>query len=148
MPLQNHVVSLRLAKEMKELGFPQDTLFIYYNVSAVSAEESSKFNLVPQETDLELEPIDEIVAAPLASELGEWLPTWIKNPHRQMIRMWTMLSMERVKTFAVMYQDDFNSPPQDYNESPVIWGDSEANARAKMLIWLAENGHLDPKTLN
>lgn len=110
MKLSEQVVSLELAKKLKELGYPQESLWYWNSNGEIRRvdgffDDDSKF----------------IAVAPTVAELGEKLPmftkSWNRGPH------W--ICSESVS-----------------GNKWVTGEDIEANARAKMLIWLVENGHL------
>ena len=115
-PLSHYVVSLEIAKEMKELGFHQESLF--YWVELIS-KDGIQTRLIYQdgmckkyaETQVEY-------SAYTSGELGEMLPDDI-----------------------VYYKEENNG--MDFvakHKTVTVWNDTEANARAKMLIHLKKSG--------
>lgn len=89
MPINDHVVSLELAKQLKEAGYPQERGAFVWGVWGGGYE----IYYVKNEGKSEWE--GEFCAAPLASELGEQLPLHfsvsksksVKDP-RWMSRCW------------------------------------------------------------
>lgn len=129
MKLEQQVVSLDLAKRLKELGVEQDGLF-YWKYSNGTLEKVSNIQI-----DTELvygqQPVKPktlgtwtTVSAFTVAELGEML----KNEE---VELPTYLSS--TKEWAIVY------------ETTLISGAStEANARAKMLVYLLENNLTTP----
>lgn len=130
MNLENHVPSLELSKQLKEAGYPQEKpLFSYVayrkefegneQPSFSNGFESNEFNWV---------------AAPLASELGEQLPDFEK------------LDLATIRIggeYNVGYKNEHG-----FWEMPLITSqltvsaNTEANARAKMWLYLKKEGLL------
>ena len=126
MDLSKQVISLDLAKRLKELGAPQDSCFIYLNNNL-------------QYRDLCPYAIT-YVAAYTVAELGEMLPESIDKPTT---RDWYVLYMSRFA--GNCYHADYCLPPHhevgesfDSEVSPV----SMADAYGLMLAWLIENGYI------
>jgi hypothetical protein len=67
MALSDHVVSLELAKKWKDSGGGQDTEFEWSYISG-------KWSILPS---IECEHGESCIAAPLASEMMEWLPKYV-----------------------------------------------------------------------
>lgn len=132
MKLENQVVSLELAKRLKELGVKQESVFGYINGQLY--------------LDGEKQPTkhsDNCVAAFTVAELGEMLPKAIKK-----------LSVQGVPQKSDYYLDiswsdhdqkwryTYSNPT--YNACVDMWFEAtEADARAKMLIFLLENKHIE-----
>lgn len=125
MNIEQQVVSLELAKKMKELGFPQESLFKWH----------SKINDDGKNVHTELvyfptEQMKQDYSAYTVAELGEILkeidhpvPYWCSQ---QLVKSWCMFK---------------NKEAYDIQEA------NEANARAKCLIYLAENNLINPKDI-
>jgi len=131
--VEKEVPSLELCKRLKELGFPQDDgggwywvepIKYFYNKRIVFWNE--KFERYYKENK------DYIIRikAPTCRELGEWLPT-----------------ANEKQCFYTYKNSDGWTIWEDENglydkEGNYITADTEPNARAKMLIWLRENGYV------
>lgn len=160
MKLTDITTSLELAKELKEVGFPQESLFSWVKkVSALdygnALKEKGKWvddpkggkSLVCKTKDLDnygtwklLDNDDEnckdsgwgYYSAPTAEELLEWLPAYINKKQG----LW--LSLEKVDTtskkmkYKASYGDEGVSHIERFSDKP-------ANALAKMVIYLAKN---------
>lgn len=121
MTLQDQVTSLESSKKIKELGFPQSSLF-YWRKYIDWIVELRTNN--PGEYGWTDEEVSEISAF-TASELGEMLPDNVKS-YKDKRFPWTC---EYVK-------DGF---------SYYCGGQTEVEAREKMLIHLASNGLMEVK---
>ena len=126
MDIENQVVSLELAKKMKELGFGQESEW-YWVINQDSAFtdwclESQRYIKYYKKDNKEYYP------AYTVAELGEMLPKIIENLYK--LEIWY-----RGNNCIVEY------PANDYTDCKLhrVEADTEANARAKMLIWLKEN---------
>lgn len=113
------VVSLELSKKMREMGFPSDTHFEWfegYGKSGVKPAENHKisgFDYIP---------------APHVGELGEWLGKV----------NWDKLNLKITPTYNILIDGI------KFWESPV----NEAEGRAKLLIYITEQFGFDPKSLH
>ena len=129
MKLNDQVVSLELAKKMKELGIEKNSLWSWV---VGDKDKATGIILAPKkDTMLHLEnPIDDAVyiqgigehySAYTVAELGEMLPEYV-----------TSEKCNFKKGFFVRAEEE------TYNTLEI----TEADARAKMLIWLKENNYL------
>jgi len=130
MKLESQVVSLELSKKLKDLGVKQHSLFKWN----FKFDEKGKAVY----TELIYFPIDAIekdIAAFTVAELGEMLPRGL-------------LSSKGMKNLYVVYQNN-NSWVEHWNHRgldldfrdlySITQSHTEADARAKMLIYLIEN---------
>jgi hypothetical protein len=123
MKLEEQVVSLELAKKLKELGVKQESLFYwksFYTGDAVlvtgKPQKSNKYNSYSAFT---------------VAELGEMLP-WLVEVAEQGYFLNMVKNGKKEWQWDVWYELD-----DDILES--VEAESEANARASMLIYLLEN---------
>ena len=122
MTLEQQVCSLELAKKLKDLGVKQESYFRHVRLS-------DKPDLTEDWYILDRKPTDyiEIVSAFTVAELGEMLPdnfhTYRKGGDKQ---YWCGMD---IKLYYIKDSDWWN-----HEEAP-----TEADARAKMLIYLLEN---------
>ena len=121
MKLEHQIVSLELANKLKELGVKQESLFYWYesNHSIVASDIGKLFWYVTYKDDTALRN-EKRVSAFTVAELGEMLPDFYEtyrngNPDIG----WSC----REKAMSEIY----------------TFGKTEADARAKMLIYLLEN---------
>jgi hypothetical protein len=116
--MKDHVTNLELSKTLRELGFPQESKF-YWDSHAV--EKIDGFGITS----------DGEYSAYLASELGEWLPMDYcssKTVYKKSNKKW------------VCDKDNWRGEYPQY-------ANNECDARAKMLIYLAENKLINAKEL-
>lgn len=122
MKLENQVSSLIPSQRLKELGVKQESLYYYDEVW--SQKHGSGYNIFDKETiseEGEL-PVGAISAFTVA-ELGEMLPWDI------------VIARNDDKEWLVTFQAD--GLPE--SKSATFISNNEADARAKMLIYLIEN---------
>jgi hypothetical protein len=117
MKLENQVCSLELAKRLKELGFEQESLFYhvkeyYLNAKAITQTKYSNTH-------------SEEVSAYTVAELGEMLPV-----------NYYSLKAYNGEWCCYKIEDELNK--EDFLFLTTI-SNTEADARAKMLIYLKEN---------
>lgn len=121
LPLEKQVCSLDLARRLKELGAPQESLFYHY----FNAGKPTGVIVQGYENASDDFRSSKLVAAYTVAELGELLPTntWaflIEKTPREEVRL-LMLGGQKL---------DF--PLHN------VFAETEADARAKLLIYLLE----------
>jgi len=149
--VEKEVPSLELCKRLKELGFPQNRSWIIWvkekdlpecqglcEILGENGEYILTFGwLIPENI--------EYIKAPTCRELGEWLPDHLildkRKPCSVLIfrKFWYKESPQNPKerlVWCIYY---------DYEIKFRSIADTEPNARAKMLIWLVENGYINFK---
>jgi hypothetical protein len=152
MKLEDQVVSLELAKRLKELGVKQES-YAYWIEGEATYSTGRTENIIILSLEFQL-GIDTQYSAFTVAELGAMLPFTIK------MNEWKSISFVRPKTFyldnMIGYTDHGYSPSisynfylyddeEEHNEVELIVGPdfsdpNEANSRAQMLIYLLENG--------
>lgn len=118
MELEDQVVSLELAKKLKEAGVKQESYFVW----AKLGEMPEKWNVQRKDTQYP----DEYAAFTVA-ELGEMLPAFIRRHDQKMCELWLKREQSR---WLISYRGYVTLKIQA----------SEADARADMLLYLIENG--------
>ena len=118
MNIEQQVCSLELAKRLKELGVKQDSYFWWVNPEMT--ENNATQLLADDDRFINCHP-DLYLSAFTVAELGEMLPLWWYSGKRKE-------NDYICEVFKRNVTDKLNS-----------FGDTEANARAKMLIYLIEN---------
>lgn len=148
--IEKHVTSLELSKKLKELGFKQDSLFYWQCMmqegweitNARDCDAIEEINGVRNRYKMDLlkdnaeDGGEEVCSAYLASELGELLPESL-NVNGKDYRFHT----RRIKSIITNNWNVWYLSGQ-VSELHAEYAETEANARAKMLIWLVEQGHL------
>lgn len=125
MKKEEQVSSLELSKELRKLGVKQDGLYSYFQYD--------EWNVMLRETSEVFSPNNEcgynkdnlICSAFTVAELGEMLPD----------------GSHSIK-FNQIHRIEYN---MDYIKAPRQVDNNEANARAKMLIYLIENKLIEAK---
>lgn len=124
MKLANQVVSLELAKRLKELGVKQESYFYWIYTDGVLPD-GTRDKIVAGNTlgdsHWELGGEQDTYSAYTVAELGEMLPPGIAYMCRENDNKWFCASV-----------------PYKVNPATNI-SNTEADARAKMLIYLLEN---------
>jgi hypothetical protein len=123
LTLEQQVCSLESAKKLKKLGVPQNSLFSfgkYLTREGYGLSLTSKWEAVG-------EPF--IYAAFTVAELGYLLP-------------------ENIDCWKQVYNSDNQIEWRCiYHKGRIVWDINEAEARAKMLIWLLENNLINLKEI-
>lgn len=143
MYLQNQVCSLELSKRLKELGVLQDSLFYWFQFrnesSSIEHWENTYTDLIRKGEKRKYNERDYLkdkiyYSAFTAAELGEILPHLLqadtaskKNSHLETLK-------DIDNRWLIAYATDEIAPPRI-----CIIEKNEANARARMLIYLLEN---------
>lgn len=134
-----YCVSQPTSKRLKELGFPQDTDFYWTNPYFHKCSDYEYRLICERESQND-------IAAPHVGELGEWIRkakdkdgdkilNWFQPDARYFDLNFNL--MKRVGK-AGYYEWEYVKP---------IKAKTEVEARAACLIYLAENGLIDPKAL-
>lgn len=119
LPLEQQVCSLESARKLKELGCRQESLFYWYDSKSI------KELHYAEESYHDCRNCDEHYSAYTVAELGELLPSMHYTQH---------------------YPSDFgeheggNWGASKSGPFQIIMAETESEARAKMLIYLIENG--------
>lgn len=125
MPLEKQVVSLELAKELKELGYPQESLFYWhYSYNPTTKRKNKPYLLFYPE----IKGNETNISAPTVAELGIALPYFLfynnKNLRLSTIKL-------RDDNWYSFYSEE-NSKYCEFCETE----STEADCKAKMLIHL------------
>jgi len=143
MKLEQQVVSLELAQKLKELGVKQESFFKWGNFTtdngiAWNLYVPPEFNKVPH-PDMWIHGISAFTVA----ELGEMLPYRIGEYD---LRFWSVqFAGEHHKYCGYLVDKEdgshfMNSRTDGMGNNVAFMADTEADARAKMLVYLLENG--------
>ncbi len=150
MQLSDQVVSLELAKRLKELGVKQDSLFYYCNIDGQGVYYIYYNEAFPEDFEYEGDP----VSAFSVSELGEMLPNCILKPELALFDNYLLTIKNLISVGEeINYTDSFMIKFEcDSTEtqgadgwltrklSMNVYDPNLSNAMAKMLILLLENG--------
>jgi len=143
MKLEQQVVSLELAKQLKELGVPQDSHFRW---AVVESSINPRNYILLDFNDYMgnfYNPVYTWYSAFTVAELGEMLPKQIHPDGEAYVSAMSYGAynggmMWGCNYFSFLNHKTFHSE----------CAETEADARAKMLIWLIENKYIDLKQGN
>lgn len=121
IPLTQQVSSLELSQKLKELGVNQESLFYWRKKN--STEYVLSYYLSIPLSPVEMEESGRYVSAFTVAELGEMLPEYGCETMKVGNNRW------RVTYPCELWEDN----------QALFEADTEADARAKMLIYLLEN---------
>jgi len=136
MKLEDQVCSLKLSKKLKELGVEQKSNWYWVHHTAFTFEQKPKlaegWNLIYKD---KMSPYREMVFSTFTvAELGEMLPIDIVSG---------LTSNSSVGGYGCLDLIEFGSAAchhkSEMMKKPEFIAKTEANARAKMLIYLLEN---------
>jgi hypothetical protein len=129
MKLESQVCSLELSKKLRELGVKQESLFYWTVTMPDPTGETWSYDLAYVDTYYIQSPGDIEASAFTVAELGEMLPqpcislvmeNWLNNPE------------SKYKCYDSTVENWFMVDRK-------VYASTEADARAKMLIYLIEN---------
>lgn len=135
MKLEDQVTSLELSKKLKELGVKQESYFYWLQYT-----QNGKLinRIVPEESTHPT--LDKRFSAFTVAELGEMLPDLIRTEPNELVGTGTTyLTIQKVGLWEVGYTLANGEMVFDSTEDQ-----SEANARAKMICYLIEQGLMKP----
>jgi len=150
LPLEKQVCSLESAKRLKKLGFKQESLFYWCKYKLVRGIYVEGFDEPKKGWRLQLgnkegfrDCFSEVVSAYTVAELGEMLPakyyTQKRGDHINDVMPWG--------TQSLVSGGDGSFEESEHSSYCGTWSETEAEARAKMLIFLAENNLIKPEGL-
>jgi len=125
MELTKQVVSLDLAKRLKELGVKQKSVFVW-------ALDSEKWNLLWTGNEYGVDGYQEYACAFTVAELGEMLPGSFETED-----YWVQLRSTKSSNGTVYGITGYRL--KGTVEIEMLTAPTEADARAKMLVYLLEN---------
>lgn len=131
MKLENQVCSLEHAKKLKELGVKQESLWwwgITKKDKAFVLWDTFHKNQFYREEDYF------VYSAFTVAELGEMLPPLVKIEEAPSLNKYFLMHYDIRKSETIISLKNYTS-----GVYLLFKCDTEANARAKMLIWLIEN---------
>lgn len=139
MKLEEQVASLELSKRLKELGVRQESAFYFETIVNEEGDRSVtnlRFNKFYD--DAANKRHVSYISAFTVAELGEMLPREYFNP------LGEESGLCRLKVFKNSNSNEWAIAYDAENMRVVCCVDTEANARAKMLIYLIEQGIVKP----
>lgn len=132
MELEKQVCSLELAKRLKELGVKQESYFV------IRTDGYGVWH--PKEGDYQYD-LQISYSAFTVAELGEMLPLSVTSSREQ------NLELDIVPWWCVEYDGILNEQREGFRNR-CFTDDTEADARARMLQYLLENGIISAYEIN
>lgn len=142
MDIQKQVCSLELAKKLKELGVKQESLFYWskgIGEGSILLGEPDNFNLEPKPM-VDTADLKVRYSAFTVAELGEMLPDEVRfeyrdeNEYGKRWKLNTFKAREEIWRVEYEWKNNFQ-----FDVRRAVEAETEADARAKMLIYLLEN---------
>jgi hypothetical protein len=137
MKIENQVCTLEQAKKLNKLGIAQGVSVFFHNIG----EGKVQMNDHPFGAYFNAEYC---FSAFSVAELGEMLPTSSDN----LLMYWSAYNDHQGNWMCDLYNlekwDGLSMPPAVHNEE----GETEAEARAAMLIWILETGEMSAEEVN
>jgi len=157
MKLEKQVTSLKLSKKLKELGVKQESLWMWC-IPEGGQDQDRFLSCVEDNTFCDQETCSfnhDYISAFTVAELGEMLPDYIKdignldigknytdhiNMKKKLVkhRTWHISYWTWTTSFTSKHEDLYLKQIAN-PKIPLIHAKTEANARAKMLVYLREN---------
>jgi hypothetical protein len=133
MTIEQQVANKELSLRLKELGYPQEGLFTWVKVDSPSGNHEKVIwgFKVPTYVLEKKYNVNVVCTAPTVAGLGEWLPKSIGFESLQITKGFGEAD------WLVGYGDHIN-----FNGIKIEHGETEADVRAEMLIWLVENNYV------
>lgn len=146
MKLSDQVCTLEQAKKLKELGVEQESIwmYIYYKDDIISSSAGLHHYLIANEifADNDGGEFDCLIASAFSvAELGVMLPEYIGE-----LRLLQWHASD--SSFGIQYRFNCDNPTTQTIPDHCIFSDTEAQARAAMLIYLLENNIITPEQVN
>jgi len=177
MKLEQQVVSLELAKQLKELGVKQDSLFYWFNMErekdyyddgigwhynkvgwhVVGKDEIERYKNDREIDNSEFTPISHYRSAFTVAELGKMLPIEIADKNSDGLKRLFFFDTWKCNKgslwrCAYSYYENMGitNTRIEYlkGNDGGIQAETEADARASMCIWLIKNGYVKVEELN
>ena len=133
MKLEDIVCDFEYAEKLRELGLYKRSLFWYNSKGLLELDDSIPIEYAE----------DFVYFTYTVAELGEMLPNMVEGDDEDKVIYYDG-SLQIIKAF----DDIFEASYSYYDQDLICFADpKEANARAKLLIWLIENKHVNVEEL-
>lgn len=139
MNLTDQVSNRTLSQRLKELGQPQESIFVWmhhfsHDTKHISYKNGFVWKLYSRDED---DKMNETISAFTVAELGEMLPRYLQRGEY-------LCELQIIRSSVWRFY--YGNPGEKYSLFfTAMTDDTEANARAKMAVYLAENGFIDLK---
>jgi hypothetical protein len=146
LPLEDQICAIEHAKRFKELGIKQHSLFYFVKdqFTQLPMMECNPDKFIIRSKPFITSNPDNFYSAFTVAELGEMLPATITIPHT-----WAPYELKMYK-HSYGYYIAYYTPNREegYTLLYALKDKKEANARAKMLIYLLENKLITVEEIN
>lgn len=133
MKLEDQLCSLELAKKLKELGVKQESLFYRFDHGDHQYIFCKEYEQYSPHVNLNIE---DGYSAFTASELGKMLPDSLESNTASYCEKHLIYQKSKGIHGIGYWKGDHQQAYPSFND------ETEANCRAKMLIWLIEHGYV------
>lgn len=152
MELENQVISLELAKRLQELNINQESLFYYLNIDGEGKYYLYYIDYLPEEFEYTGAPISAFTSSELLDLLPHRITTKEDEPYNgyrlRIEKSFQVIGQELtnsniISNYIINYYCDTTSEQLDWLFRRLTCNSTDenfANACAKMLIYLIENG--------
>jgi len=153
MKLEQQVVSLELAKQLEELDIEQDSLFYWCSYTHFVEGEMVTDWMLESKESMKVKGLDVglTYSAFTVAELGNLMPKEIEDTNSEGLKRLFFFDTWKCNSgflwrCAYSYYENMNRANTRIEYLKGVDGDigaeTEADARAKMLIWLIEEGYI------
>ena len=147
MKIEKQVCNLELSQKIKELGVKQESIFYHMENTALPSDNKimyfreTKSYQIRKDKAIISSGVIKYISAFTVAELGEMLPNTIRKNEKDYFLncYFSPLSSDGGTDFEVSYESGDDKTLAYISNEPNDMIESEANARAKMLIYLLEN---------
>jgi len=138
---EKEVPSLKLCKKLEILGYPKKYGgWYWYNIRRLGVKDHYTLHLSHREPMYD--PTEEdMIKAPTLRELGEMLPPALKVDNKEYTYVQTLVNESESEHYERVFMVGYKNPKGKDLHSVEDY--TEPNARAKMLIWLIEEGYVN-----
>lgn len=160
--MEKHVTSLELSKRLKELGVHQKSLF-WHELNNIDGGIGTGEMVYSKDMSVPVYYSYGYISSFLASELGEMLPRYIADKDQPLSgvkgKQYPLIiecladdysSDNKINGWRIRYGDTKVKVDSEYklNSAGIYYVGSEADARAKMLIYLLEQRIINVEDIN
>ena len=142
MKIEQICVSLELAKQLKEAGYPQESLFYVDEASKQTTYPNTEFRKIIREVDGKLTNT-EYFSSPTASELLEELPNYISDtPDGFYLHIAKWHEEIEKEPYQCFYKPAKGNVKRAFENFAEFRGNTTQDALAKMWLYLKQNNLL------
>ena len=144
MKLEDQVVSLELSKKLKELGVPQESLFWWAEYRHKINQPKFQWEVTDSTYEGDYCEYKNKVSAYTVAELGEMLPLVVsQNGEDHYLNCFRPCQWIEAQDKSLGWMIGYENGVFTHDEVEIQEAPTEADARAKMLIYLLENNLIE-----